>query len=82
MGDQHAVERVAIIPDERARRFSVRAADRQFGKASRERRGAWRSLERELAGPLLDRDFQEGRRADIDVQFPADRPAQEIGELR
>ena len=82
MGDQHAVERVAIVPVERARRFSVRAADRQFEKAGRESRGAWRSLQRELASPLLDRDFQEGRRADIDVQFPADRPAQEVGELR
>ena len=54
MGDQHAVEWIAIIPVERARRFRVRPADRDLGKARRTRGGARRSLERELGVNLID----------------------------
>ena len=59
MRDQHAIEWIAIVPVERARGFRVGSADRDFRKACRDRRGARRSFERELAGPLLDRDLQE-----------------------
>jgi len=43
MGDLHAVEWIAIIPVERARRFRVRPADRELGKARGPRGGARRS---------------------------------------
>jgi len=54
MGDQHAVEWIAIIPVERARSFCVRPADRDLGKARRTGGGARRSLERELGVNLID----------------------------
>ena len=54
MGHQHAVEWIAIIPVERVRRFRVRPADRDLGKARRTGGGARRSLERELGVNLID----------------------------
>ena len=47
--DQHAIERVAVVPVERARRLRIRAVDREFEEAGGQRSGARRSLEHKLA---------------------------------
>src|SRR5277367_3298959 len=82
MGDQHAIERIAVVPIESARRLRVRSVDRELEKPRRQGRGARRSLERELPGLPLDRDLPERGGADIDVRLLGDGFAQAIAELR